>query len=245
MEGRTHSLVMVMNGTREGSHTDPAASQVDQFAQPVFEAERKRKQFMAQLWAPAANDRIKASMCSFPAAYCVLKHKHGSLLKVSLRHLGQNSRGKIYPTRRDYHDKFLTTISWGFFGLSPVTLARYKTLLLSVSPSVCFLPFLHVPFEKQFLTIYMKVWWQIKYRLWIWSKPNFNKCVEAINLIQYVGIKYSFLWTQLRKVTILFMAKWKETFHLLSGSCPTSVVPITNKLIPMKAKVTLKKEKKR
>lgn len=31
-------LVVIMNGTREGSHTDPAASQVDQFTQPVSEA---------------------------------------------------------------------------------------------------------------------------------------------------------------------------------------------------------------
>lgn len=33
-----HSLVMIMNGAREGSHTDPAASQMYQFTQPVFES---------------------------------------------------------------------------------------------------------------------------------------------------------------------------------------------------------------
>ena len=77
---------MVMNGTREGSHTDPAASQVNQFTQPVFEAEKKRKHFMVQFWALLRDKRIKTSMCSFTAAYCVLKHKHSSILKVSLTH---------------------------------------------------------------------------------------------------------------------------------------------------------------
>lgn len=47
-EASRHSLVVIMNGTREGSHTDPAASQVDQFTQPVSEAEGKRKHFIVQ-----------------------------------------------------------------------------------------------------------------------------------------------------------------------------------------------------
>ena len=36
----------------------------------------------------------------------------------------------------------------------------------------------------------------------------------------------------------------KKTFHLFLGSCPTRVVPITNKLIPMTAKVSLKEKRK-
>lgn len=40
-EGSTHSLVMIVNGTRQGSHTDATAGQVHQFTQPVFEAEAK------------------------------------------------------------------------------------------------------------------------------------------------------------------------------------------------------------
>lgn len=89
-----HSLVMIMNGTGEGSHTDPAASQVDQFTQPAFEAEEKRNHFIVQFWALLRKMTMKASMCPFTAAYCVPKHKPSSILIVSLRHLGQNSSGK-------------------------------------------------------------------------------------------------------------------------------------------------------
>ena len=42
---------MIVNGSREGTNTDAAASQVDQFTQQVFESERDRKHFIVQLWA--------------------------------------------------------------------------------------------------------------------------------------------------------------------------------------------------
>ena len=50
-ESDTHSPVMIVNGSREGTNTDAAASQVDQFTQQVFESERDRKHFIVQLWA--------------------------------------------------------------------------------------------------------------------------------------------------------------------------------------------------
>lgn len=56
-----HSLVVIMNGAGEGSHTDAAAGQVDQFTQPVFEAERKRKRFVVG----TPRKQNKPSMCSF------------------------------------------------------------------------------------------------------------------------------------------------------------------------------------
>lgn len=85
-----HSLVVIMNGAGEGSHTDAAAGQVDQFTQPVFEAERKRKRFVVGTPRKQNNKTLDVLL---PAA-CVRKHTHRSLLKVALSRSGQNSSGK-------------------------------------------------------------------------------------------------------------------------------------------------------
>ena len=73
---------MVTNGTGEGPDTDPAASQVDQFTQPAFEAEEERKPFIAQFWAPKDNT-IKAATCPFTAVRCFLNNKRSSLLSLA------------------------------------------------------------------------------------------------------------------------------------------------------------------
>lgn len=76
------------------------------------------------------------------------------------------------------------------------------------------------------------------------DKKNFDKWDEKIYATYYLPVKQILPANTAKKKPHLVMAAWKETFYLLSGSCPTNVVPRTSKLIPKKAKVTLKRKHK-
>jgi hypothetical protein len=61
-----------MNGAREGSHTDAAASQVHHFTQPVFDAEGKSNHFIVLFWAFLRNNPKEALMYLLKTASSVL-----------------------------------------------------------------------------------------------------------------------------------------------------------------------------
>lgn len=56
-----HALVMITDGSGQGPDTNPRAGQMHQFAQPAFEAERKRNHFIVLSWVLLKNT-MKASM---------------------------------------------------------------------------------------------------------------------------------------------------------------------------------------
>ena len=123
-ESGTHSPVMIVNGSREGTNTDAAASQVDHFTQEVFESERDRKRFIVQLRALLWNN-TKLQGVPSTEAYYVLKYEHSSILKVPLKQLGQNSNGGRFPSWQILdQDKLRQLWSWPHKSNDPTRVSR-------------------------------------------------------------------------------------------------------------------------